>query len=240
MRCVVRRAGLHRPLTKENTMDAIKLLGSLMGNNATGGNVLGSLLGGGGSSGGGGGGGLGALAGLLGGGGASSGGGGGLGALAGMLGGGGSGGGGAASGGGGLGSLLGSLTGGGSQPARAVPEKETNDATLLIKAMCNAAKADGQIDESEVQNIVGRLGEVDEAERRFLRDELQAPVDLNAFLGSVPEHLNEQVYAFSLMGMKLDTQREAQYLGAVVQGLGMNPQVANQIHAKLGAPQIFK
>ncbi len=220
-------------------MDAIKLLGSLMGNNATGGNVLGSLLGGGGggrSSGGGGG--LGALAGLLGGGG--GGGAGGLGALAGLLGGGG--GGGAANaasgGGGGLGSLLGSLTGGG-QPAQAVPEKESNDAMLLIKAMCNAAKADGQIDESEVQNIVGRLGEVDENERRFLREELQAPVDLDAFLSSVPQDMAQQVYAFSLMGMKLDTQREAQYLGAVAQGLQLNPQIANQIHAKLGAPEIF-
>ena len=50
----------------------------------------------------------------------------------------------------------------------------------------------------------------------------------------------QQVYAFSLMGMKLDTQQEAQYLGAIAEGLRLNPQVANQIHAKLGAPQIFK
>ena len=132
-------------------MDAIKLLGSLMGNNATGGNVLGSLLGGGG---GGGGGGLGALAGMLGGGGSSGGGAGGLGALASMLGGGGGGASGASAGGG-LGALLGGLAGGGA-PARRPEPKEENDAVLLIKAMCNAAKADGKIDQAEVKNIVGR------------------------------------------------------------------------------------
>jgi uncharacterized membrane protein YebE (DUF533 family) len=218
-------------------MDAIKLLGSLMGSNATGGNVLGSLLGGGGggsSSGGG----LGALAGMLGGGGGSSSAGG-LGALASMLGGAGGGGGNAASSSGGLGALLGGLAGGGA-PARRPEPKEENDAVLLIKAMCNAAKADGKIDQSEVKNIVGRLGEVDQAEARFLEQELQAPLDIRGFVASVPDDMVEQVYAFSLMGMKLDTQQEAQYLGAVAEGLRLNPQVANQIHAKLGAPQIFK
>lgn len=217
-------------------MDAVKLLGSLMGSNATGGNVLGSLLGGAGGSGGSGGaGGLGALAGLLGGGGGGAGG---LGALAGLLGGGGgqqqaqqSG------GGGGLGALLGSLAGG--QSVQAQP-KEQDDATLLVRAMCNAAKADGQIDKSEIQNIVGRLGEIDKAEAEFLQNELQAPVDLAGFVRSVPRDMAQQVYAFSLMGMRLDTKEEAQYLGAVAQGLQLDPNACNQIHAKLGAPEIFK
>lgn len=209
-------------------MDAVKLLGSLMGSNATGGNLLGSLLGGGG---GGGGGGLGALAGLLGGGG--GGGGGGLGALAGMLGGGGG-------GGGGLGGMLAGLAGGGQQ--RPEPQAQEQDqAVLMVRAMCNAAKADGQIDRQEVENIMGRLGnDIDQAEAQFLQQELEAPIDLGGFLASVPDGLEEQVYAFSLMGMKLDTQQEAKYLGAVAEGLRMNPQTCNQIHAKLGAPEIFK
>lgn len=218
-------------------MDAVKLLGSLMGNNATGGNVLGSLLGAAGGGGGGGGGGLGALAGLLGGGGGA----GGLGALAGLLGGGG---GGQqsqqpqqSSGGGGLGGLLSSLAGG--QAPQAQPQ-EQDQATLLVRAMCNAAKADGQIDKSEVKNIVDRLGEVDQAEAEFLQQELQAPLDVAGFVRSVPSDLAQQVYAFSLMGMRLDTQQEAQYLGAVAQGLRLDPNECNQIHAKLGAPQIYK
>lgn len=218
-------------------MDAVKLLGSLMGNNATGGNVLGSLLGAAGG-GGGAGGGLGALAGLLGGGGGA---GGGLGALAGLLGGGGDSTqqarGASQAGGGGLGGLLSSLAGG--QAPQAQPQ-EQDQATLLVRAMCNAAKADGQIDQSEVKNIVGRLGEIDQAEAEFLQSELQAPLDIAGFVRSVPSDLAQQVYAFSLMGMRLDTKQEAQYLGAVAQGLRLDPNMCNQIHAKLGAPQIYK
>ena len=111
---------------------------------------------------------------------------------------------------------------------------------MCIRDRCNAAKADGKIDQSEIKNIVDRLGEVDQAEAKFLEQELQAPLDVRGFVASVPDDMVEQVYAFSLMGMKLDTQQEAQYLGAVAEGLRLNPQVANQIHAKLGAPQIFK
>ena len=111
---------------------------------------------------------------------------------------------------------------------------------VLVKAMCNAAKADGQIDQAEVQNIMGRLGDVDQGEAEWLKGELQSPLDVQGFVQSVPREMAQQAYAFSLMGMKLDSQQEAQYLGAVAQGLGLNPQTCNQIHAKLGAPEIFK
>lgn len=213
-------------------MDAVKLLGSLMGSNATGGNVLGSLLGA--AGGGGGGGGLGALAGLLGGGGGGGGaGGGGLGALAGLLGGGA-----ASSGGGGLGGVLGALAGG-QQPQP--QQQDHDDATMLVRAMCNAAKADGKIDKSEIQNIVGKLGnDVDRAEAQFLQQELQSPLDLKGFIRDVPRGMEQQVYAFSVMGMRLDTKQEAQYLGAVAQGLDLNPEICNQINAQLGAPEIFR
>lgn len=218
-------------------MDAVKLLGSLLGSNATGGNLLGSLLGGG-SGGGGAAGGLGALAGMLGGGGQQqSGGGGGLGGLASLLGGGGP----QAqqqSAGGGLAGALGGVLGGAS--ARQ-PEPQVQDqATLLVRAMCNAAKADGQIDKAEVQNIVGRLGDMDQREAQFVEQELRAPLDVAEFTRSVPQEMAQQVYAFSLMGMKLDTKQEAQYLGAVAQGLRLDPNMCNQIHAKLGAPEIFR
>ncbi len=146
-------------------------------------------------------------------------------------------------GGGGLGGLLGSmLGGGGGAPSMSAAERDDADdeATLLVRAMCNAAKADGKIDQEEVDAIVGRLGEVDENEADFVRAELRAPLDLDGFIREVPAEMAQQVYAFSLFGMRLDTQQEAQYLGAVAQGLRLNPQTCNAIHDKLGAPQIFK
>ena len=145
------------------------------------------------------------------------------------------------SGGGGLGGLLGSMLGGGSSPKMSAAERDEADdhATLLLRAMINAAKADGQVDKEEVDNIVSRLGEVDEQEAAFLRAELQAPLDVDGYCRSVPGELAEEAYAFSVMGMRLDTQQEAQYLGAVAQGLKLDGGTANAIHEKLGVPPIF-
>ena len=133
-------------------MDAVKILTSLLGSNATGGSLLGKMMGGGGSQSSGG---IGSLLGALTGG---RGGGG----LTGML----------LKGAGGA--MLGKMLGGGGAPvAEAAPEPspaEANDqAAVLIRAMCNAAKADGEIDETEQQNIISKLGEIDQAEADFLR-----------------------------------------------------------------------
>ena len=239
-------------------MDAVKLLGSLLGNGAMGGSVgsqvLGSLLGGGsgGSS----------AAGMLGnllGGGAQQGGaqqGGGIGGALGSLLGNqsGQGGGGllgnvvrgalAGQSGGGGGNALSDLLGGGQQQAdpraQVEPQEATNQATLFIRAMCNAAKSDGEVDATEQNNILGRLGDdVGEQEIAFLRSELQAPLDVAGFTRQVPKQLSPQVYAMSVMAINVDTQAEAQYLGQLAQGLGLNGEVCNQIHEQLGAPQIF-
>ena len=205
-------------------MDAIKLLGSLMGNRSLasglGGKLLGSLLGGGGQqqqqqSGGG----LsGILSGVLGGGGgqqqqASQGGG--IGGLLGSVMGGGG-------GGGGIGGLLGSVMGGGGgeqQQVQVAPEQRAaaNDqATLLIRAMVNAAKSDGRIDEAEQKNILEKVGtDVSQAEIDFLQKEFSAPLDVAGFARSIPKGLEQQIYAVSLTSIELDTQNEAQYLSLI-------------------------
>ena len=232
-------------------MDAIKLLGSLLGNKSLssglGGQLLGGLLGGGGnqqSSGGG----LGGLLGsVLGGGGAAqqSSGGGGLGDLLGGI----MGGGGAAapqqSAGGGsgvLGGLLGSVLGGGQAPqVPAEQHAEANQqAELIVRAMINAAKSDGRIDDAEKQKIIQGLGsDVSQAEIDFVQREFAAPLDVAAFAKSVPRGMEAQVYMLSLTSIDLDSQNEAQYLGQLAQGLGLDPQLCNQIHDKVGAPKIF-
>lgn len=148
-------------------------------------------------------------------------------------------------GGGGLGGMLSSMFGGGKdddapEMSDAELDQADDEATLLIRAMVNAAKADGQVDQEEIDNIVGRLGEVDEQEAAFLKAELQAPLDVDGYCRSVPEELSEQAYAFSVMGMRLDTQQEAQYLGTMAQCLKLSPDTCNEIHEQLGVPAIFK
>ena len=85
-----------------------------------------------------------------------------------------------------------------------------------------------------------KLGDdVSEAEVNFLKQEFAAPIDVAAFAQSVPQGLEQQIYALSLTSIELDTQNEAQYLGQLAQGLKLDPNVCNQIHDHLGAPKIF-
>lgn len=227
-------------------MDAIKLLGSLLNNrqltSGLGGKLLGSVLGGGGpqSSGGG----LGGLLGsILGGGGGQQASGGGLGGLLGsVLGGNQSAPAQQPAGQGVLGGLLNSVLGGGAAPA--VPPAEhaaaNQQAEIIIRAMINAAKSDGRIDDNEKRKIVEGLGaEVSQEEVEFVQNEFQKPLDAAAFAATVPRDMAGQVYALSLTSIELDSQNEAQYLGQLAQGLGLSPQICNQIHEQMGAPKIF-
>lgn len=226
-------------------MDAMKLLGSLMGNKSLasglGSQLLGSLLGGGQqqqqSSG------LaGILGGMMGGGGQQQSAGSGLlgSVLGSVMGGGQSGG--AASG---IAGLVGGMLGGGGQeaapePAPAELQAANDQAVLMIRAMVNAAKSDGRVDETEQQNIISKLGsDVSEAEINFLKQEFAAPLDAAGFARSVPSGLEQQIYALSLTSIDLDTQNEAQYLGQLAQGLNIDANTCNQIHDQLGAPKIF-
>lgn len=228
-------------------MDAIKLLGSLMGNQSLasglGSQLLGGLLGGGqqqqapASSG------LaGILGGMLGGGGQQQSASSGLldSVLGSVMGGGQSGG--AASG---IAGLVGGMLGGGDAPEAPAPQQaelqQANDqAVLMIRAMVNAAKSDGRVDQSEQQNIISKLGsDVSEAEINFLKQEFAAPLDVASFARSVPNGLEQQIYALSLTSIDLDTQNEAQYLGQLAQGLNIDANLCNQIHDQVGAPKIF-
>jgi len=113
-------------------------------------------------------------------------------------------------------------------------------AEILVKAMINSAKSDGHVDESEQERILGQLGDVTQDEVDFVRQELAAPLDAQAFVRSVPRGMEQQVYTVSLMGIDLDTNQEAQYLHQLAQGFGLNADVCNQIHDKLGAPRLYR
>ncbi|MEE9447260.1 MAG: DUF533 domain-containing protein [Arenicellales bacterium] len=114
-----------------------------------------------------------------------------------------------------------------------------DQATLIIRAMINAAKSDGSIDQAEQDNIISKLGDISADEAAFVRAEFAAPLDAEAFARSIPNGMQQQIYALSLSAIDLDTNSEAQYLHTLAQGLGINAQVANQIHEQLGAQKIY-
>lgn len=217
-------------------------LGSLLGGGQGGGagglgSLLGGLAGGSGASGGG----LGELLGQLQGqqgGAAGQGGAGGL--LGSLLGG--QSGAGSQSGGGGLGDLLGSALGQqvpGAQATPAPTPEQTDHAALLIRAMVNAAKADGTVDAQEQENIVGKLGDIGPEEAQFIRAEMQAPLNVDEFVKSVPRGMEQQVYVLSLMTVNLDSKAEADYLDQLAKRFGISENDSNQMHAQLGVPQLY-
>ena len=121
------------------------------------------------------------------------------------------------------------------------PEQESlnEQSIVLVRAMVNAAKSDGQIDQAEQQEILKRMDHVSQTEIDFLRKEFAAKLDVRDFAWSVPLGMEEQVYAISVISIDLDENKEAQYLGELAHGLRLQPSRCNEIHRKYGAPEIF-
>ena len=53
------------------------------------------------------------------------------------------------------------------------------------------------------------------------------------------EGLEPQVYAMSVLAINLDHQDEAQYLHALAEGIGLDRQMVNHIHDKMGLPPLY-
>lgn len=125
------------------------------------------------------------------------------------------------------------------QPENAQEEQELEQgAELVLKAMINAAKADGRIDKTEIQRILGKL-EAAGAEgdaRDFVIEEMNKPADLDGIVaaaGKSPQ-LAAQVYAASLLAIEVDTPAERQYLRQLADGLGLSPEVTSRLEKTVG------
>lgn len=120
------------------------------------------------------------------------------------------------------------------------PEEEQELAatgTLILKAMINAAKADGHIDEAETQNILGKLKDAGtESEGlNFVLNEMHQPLDLDGLIREVPNpQVAAEVYAASLLAIEVDTQAERDYLQRLADGLGLDSGVVQRLHTTLG------
>ncbi len=178
---------------------------------------------------------------------------GGLGALAGaLLGGGGKSLGGAL--GGGVMALLGTmayqaLKGAGSQqpevplgllePQSAAERQQLEqNSEIVLKAMINAAKADGQIDQGEMQRIVGKLQEsgMGKEAQQYVLTEMTKPLNTQALIASAKGQpaFGVQIYAASLLAIEVDTPAEKKYLDQLAAGLGIKPEVTQRIKDMVG------
>jgi uncharacterized membrane protein YebE (DUF533 family) len=111
-------------------------------------------------------------------------------------------------------------------------------AGLLLKAMINAAKADGQIDQNEVQRIVGRLGDagIDQKIQNFIMSEMNKPMDTDELVGEAKGNpqLAAQLYAASLLAIEVDTPGERAYLEDFAKRLGLAPQAVANLENTMG------
>jgi uncharacterized membrane protein YebE (DUF533 family) len=104
--------------------------------------------------------------------------------------------------------------------------------------MINAAKADGEIDADEQKKITEHIGEVTPEEIEFVKNEMQGSADPDG-VAAAAKGMEEQVYLMSLLTINLDHEKEAHYLDRLAKGLNISPQAANEIHQKVGAPQLY-
>lgn len=134
-----------------------------------------------------------------------------------------------AAGAGAMGDMMQAITGNG--PATALVEE---NAKLMIRAMIQAAKADGEIDADEKARIMGHLTTASADERAFVEAEMAAPLDPAALVAATGAAMKAQVYSTSLMAVTVDNAAEADYLRRLAAALGIDGATRDAIHAQMG------
>jgi uncharacterized membrane protein YebE (DUF533 family) len=130
------------------------------------------------------------------------------------------------------------LTAGLREPQNAQEKKHVEEvADLTVRAMINAAKADGRIDEDEMQKVVGELQEdgIGSAERDYLLAEVRKPMCTEDIIrAATSPQLGAQIYAASLLAIEVDTPAERAYLQNLARGMKLDERLVRQIHTTLG------
>jgi uncharacterized membrane protein YebE (DUF533 family) len=124
--------------------------------------------------------------------------------------------------------------------ARPAELSPNDQAVLMIRAMINSAKIDGEINQDEQKFIVDRVGDTSQETIQFLRAEFARPLDVDEFSRSIPVGLEEKIYQLSVMAIKLDSTQEADYLRTLAKGLRISPDDVNRIHQQQNAPLLYR
>jgi uncharacterized membrane protein YebE (DUF533 family) len=130
------------------------------------------------------------------------------------------------------------LRGGGEPKAQPSVDQEAV-AALMLSAMIQAAKCDGNLDDGERKKLLSNLKDATPEEMAFVKHELESPVDVDGLVRQVPRGLEQQVYTMSVMAINLDNKNEALYLDKLAKGLGIGKQQADAIHDHIGVPKLY-
>lgn len=121
-----------------------------------------------------------------------------------------------------------------------VGQMAEENAKLMIRSMIQAAKADGEIDVVERDKIIEQLEGLDPTERAFVEAELNKPVDVMGLANDVGEQARAQVYATSLMAIRVDNAQETAYLRQLASALQISDEARDRMHAAMGVPPLPK
>ncbi|HQU67068.1 MAG TPA: DUF533 domain-containing protein [Albidovulum sp.] len=113
--------------------------------------------------------------------------------------------------------MMGAVVGG--TPVNAAMEE---NARLMIRAMIQAAKADGEIDAEERAKIMDHLKDASDEEIAFVEAELSAPGDVMALASAAGDGAKAQVYAAARMAIRVDNPQENAYLNQLATALGLD------------------
>lgn len=110
------------------------------------------------------------------------------------------------------------------------------DALTLVRAMIAAAHADGLLDSEEREAILGRAREagLDADALRRLESELRSPLSPERLLATARDGLAPEIYAASLLAIRIDTPAERAYLDALAGALGLDAAQREDVHRTLG------
>lgn len=114
---------------------------------------------------------------------------------------------------------------------------------LIVRAMISAAKADGQVDEQEMERIAGKIGTdgITPEERQLVLEELRRPLDLGALVADVQNPVvAAEVYGASLLAINVDTEAEVAYLNQLARALGLDAATVARLHELTGAPATIR
>ncbi len=126
------------------------------------------------------------------------------------------------------------------EPDQPPSRDEEELAGVLLRAMIQAAKADGRIDAGEKSRLLERLGDVRQEELDFVNAELRRDTSPADLARSVPAGAEQQVYMLSAMAIDLDQNSEARYLHDLARSLQLNEATVNAIHDRLQLPRLYR
>lgn len=112
-------------------------------------------------------------------------------------------------------------------------------AALMLRAMVQAAMADGTLDDAERAKLMQHMDNATDEEIAFVSGLMDQPVDVAALAADIPDGMEEQIYLISLMAIDLDSRAEAQYLHELATALALAKPVINDIHTQAGVPLLY-